>query len=192
MSLFPEVIERLTQVLRSSEEWLEFGRDLRAPISFPDVPFDLGMRWAEKGDLEAINALEGYVKEVAFLESSLESGDRCLIFEKEKFIEAFAWVTLKDYPLNIWHTLRLPPGYAYLVYIYVQPEYRNQKVGTCLLGCLMKALKELGFTTLIAGMYSDWEISLSLHSKHGFRLFRRYTERKLLRCISLPPRIQNC
>jgi ribosomal protein S18 acetylase RimI-like enzyme len=120
---------------------LELVRDLRAPIAFLNVPFDFGMRWAEKNDLETINALEGYVKETTFLESSLESGDFCLIFEKDDNIKAFAWVTFKDFPLNVWHTLRLPPGYSYLVYIYVQPEYRNQKVGTCLLGCLMKGLK---------------------------------------------------
>jgi hypothetical protein len=48
MSPFPEVIERLSHFLQSSEEWLELVRDLRAPIAFLNVPFDFGMRWAEK------------------------------------------------------------------------------------------------------------------------------------------------
>lgn len=184
-------IERLRRSLQSIEEWIELIRDLRRPISFLNVPFNFYMRWAEKDDLATINALEGYVKEVKVLESSLESGDCCLIFEKENIIEAFAWVTFKNYPLNIWHTIRLPPGYAYLVYIYVQPEYRNQMVGTCLLGCLMKALSEMGSIKLISGMYNDWEISLRLHYKHDFRILRKYTERRILKFVFLPPQKQD-
>jgi len=186
-----KTIERIGRSVQSSEEWIELIRDLRESVTFLGVPFDFRMRWAEKGDLKTINALEGYVKEVKILESSMENGDTCLVFEKDDIIEAFAWVTFRNYPLNIWHTLRLPTGHAYLVYIYVRPEYRNQKVGTCLLGCLIKALHERGYTNLISGMYNNWEISLRLHYKQGFKILRKYTERKILKFISFPPKKQN-
>lgn len=184
-----KTIRRSIQSLQSSEEWVELIRDLDAPIPELKLANEFQMRWAEKDDLQVINALEGYIKEATFLESSLDYGDRCLLFEKAGLICAFAWVTFKDYALNIWHTLRLPAGYAYLVYIYVRPEYRCQGVGSCLLCRLMKFLQILGLTKIISGMYRDWHISMRLHTKVGFRFYRVFTEKRIFRFVLLPPKV---
>ena len=85
--------------------------------------------------------------------------------------------------------MRLPLGFAYLVYIHVEPEYRRRGVGTYLLNCLMLSLREDGYRRLISGMYGDWESSIRLHVKSGFRICRKYTERRILRFFPYPPKV---
>ena len=95
--------------MQSCDEWLELIRDLDAPVPTGRQPAGLHMRWAHSGDLFAINALEGFVKETEFMEQSLRKGDRCLLLENDAGIRAFAWVTFRDFKLALWYTLKLPP-----------------------------------------------------------------------------------
>ncbi len=189
MASLREIFDGLSKARDPSVDWMELVRDLEAPIALRLPPCAFSMRWAEKADLLAIDAMQGFVKEIEALETGLERGDRCLLLERHGAICAFAWVTFRDVRLSLWHTLRLPPGFAYLVYIHVEPEYRRRGVATCLLGCLMLSLRESGCRRLVSGMYGDWESSIRLHVKCGFRICRRYTERRILRFFPYPPKV---
>ena len=190
MPPFGESIKRVARRMQTCEEWLELVRDLREPIRAGEPPQALHMRWAEKGDLFAINALEGFVKETDFMEASLRKGDRCLLLEDDGGIRAFAWVTFSDFKLALWYTLALPPGWAYLVYIFVHPQIGGRGVGSYLLGSLMAALRDRGCTRLVSGIYSNWHVSLRLHTAMGFRVRRRLTQCKVLNIFPLPPKME--
>jgi ribosomal protein S18 acetylase RimI-like enzyme len=189
MPILREILDGLSKTHDSSVDWMELVRDLEAQISIQPPAFDFSVRWAEKADLLAIDAMQGFVKEIEFMESALDRGDKCLLLERSAGIRAFAWVTFRDYRLSLWHTMRLPLGFAYLVYIHVEPEYRRRGVGTYLLNCLMLSLREDGYRRLISGMYGDWESSIRLHVKSGFRICRKYTERRILRFFPYPPKV---
>jgi GNAT superfamily N-acetyltransferase len=188
MSPFRESIKHIAQNLQHCEEWLEMARDLSEPIFLKKPGLDFQKRWAEKKDLFEINALEGFVKETDFMEDSLKKGDRCLLLERENRIGAFAWVTFRDYKLALWYTLELAPGWSYLVFILVHPAYRGQGIGSYLLGSLMQILRQEGYNMLVSGMYSNWESSIGLHKKMGFRIRRRLKQCKLLDILPLPPK----
>ena len=188
MAPFRETIKEIASGLKSCEEWLELVRELQEPILVPEPTPGVIQRWAGKDDLFAINALEGFVKETEFLEESLDRGDRCLILEHEEELCAFAWVTFCDYRLALWYTLKLPKGWSYLVFIYVHPSFRRQGLGKVLLGALMMWLRDSGYRALVAGMYSNWEASLRLHTTMGFRIRRRLTQCKLLHLLPYPPK----
>jgi len=185
---FRESLKRIAEGLQVCEEWLEMIRDLDEPIPIHKPPFEFSMRWAEKKDLFTINALEGFVKETQFMEESLKKGDRCLLLENEKGMVAFAWMTFRDFKLALWYTLKLTPDSSYLVYIFVHPAWENRGVGTYLLGSVMVALREQGCRWLFSGMYSNWETSIRLHRKMGFRILRRLTECKILNIFPLRPK----
>jgi len=189
MAPFRESIRRLAQNMQSCEEWLELARDLSEPIHPGKAPAGLYMRWARKEDLFSINALEGFVKETEFMEESLRKGDRCLLLEDDGTICAFAWVTFRDFRLALWYTLKLPPDWSYLVYIFVYPTYGRRGIASFLLGSLMEALRDRGVSRLVSGMYSNWEASIGLHRKMGFRVHRRLTQCKLLNIFPTPPSI---
>jgi ribosomal protein S18 acetylase RimI-like enzyme len=189
MAPFRESIRRIAQNMQSCEEWLELVRNLNEPIPPGKVPAGLHMRWARKEDLFTINALEGFVKETEFMEESLRKGDRCLLLEDDGTICAFAWVTFRDFRLALWYTLKLPPGWSYLVYIFVHPAYGRRGVASFLLGSLMEALRDRGGSRLVSGMYSNWEASIGLHRKMNFRVHRRLTQCKLLNIFPTPPSI---
>ena len=173
--------------MQTCEEWLELIRDLAEPITTGNAPVGLNLRWADKGDLFAINALEGFVKETEFMEASLRKGDRCLVLEDDGGICAFAWVTFRDFRLALWYTLKLAPDWSYLVYIFVHPAYARQGMAAYLLGTLMESLREGGYKRIISGMYSNWEASIGLHKKMGFRIHRRLTQCKILSILPTPP-----
>ena len=187
MAPFRESIRRIAQNMQSCEEWLELARDLSEPIHPGKAPAGLYMRWARKDDLFTINALEGFVKETEFMEESLRKGDRCLLLEDDGAMCAFAWVTFRDFKLALWYTLKLPPGWSYLVYIFVHPAYGRRGVASFLLGSLMEALRDRGGSRLVSGMYGNWEASLGLHRKMNFRVHRRLTQCKLLNIFPTPP-----
>ncbi|UCD80045.1 MAG: GNAT family N-acetyltransferase [Desulfobacterales bacterium] len=174
--------------MQSCEEWLELIRDLDEPVRSGKKSAGLHMRWARKDDLFAINALEGFVKETEFMEESLRKGDRCLLLEDDKGIRAFAWVTFRDFKLALWYTLKLPPGWSYLVYIFVHPAYSRQGVASHLLGSLMESLREMDCRRIVSGMYSNWEASIGLHKKMGFRIHRRLAQCKILNIFPTPPK----
>jgi ribosomal protein S18 acetylase RimI-like enzyme len=184
-----EILDGLSKTIDPSVDWMELVRDLEAQISIQPPALNFSMRWAEKADLLVLDSMQGFVKEIEFMESALDHGDRCLLLERSAGIGAFAWVTFRDYRLSLWHTMHLLPGFAYLVYIHVQPEYRRKGVGTYLLNRLMVSLREDGYRRLIAGMYGDWETSIRLHIKSGFRICRKYTERRILRFFPYPPKV---
>lgn len=188
MPPFSESIRRIASSMQTCEEWLELVRDLGEPIQIGRAPAGLGMRWADKADLFNINALEGFVKETEFMEASLRKGDRCLLMEQEGAICAFAWVTFRDFNLALWYTLKLPGGWSYLVYIYVDPAFGRQGVASYLLGSLMRALREMGCSRLVSGMYSNWEASIGLHRKMGFNIHRRLTQCKIMNILPMPPK----
>lgn len=188
MSPFRDSIRRIARSMQSCEEWLELIRDLDAPVPTGQAPAGLHMRWAHQGDLFAINALEGFVKETEFMEESLRKGDRCLLLEDETGICAFAWVTFRDFQLALWYTLELPPGWSYLVYIFVHPTRARQGVGSHLLGSLLASLREMGCRRIVSGMYSNWQASIGLHKKMGFRVHRRLAQCKILNIFPTPPR----
>ena len=100
---------------------------------------------------------------------------------------AFAWVTFRDFRLALWYTLKLPPGWSYLVYIFVHPTYGRRGIASFLLGSLMEALRDRGGSRLVSGMYSNWEVSMALHRKMGFFVHRRLTQCKLLIIFPTPP-----
>ena len=185
---FRESIRRIAQRLETCEEWLELARDLKAPIPVSKPPLEFTMRWADKQDLFAVNALQGFVDDPASMEGALRKGDRCLLLEQGGGIFAFAWVTFRDYGLALWYTLELQPGWSYLVYIFVHPEYGNKGVGAYLLGSLMKNLREQGCSRLVSGMYSNWEASFRLHTKMGFSVQRRLSQCKILNLFPVPPK----
>ena len=186
---FRESIKRVAQKMQTCEEWLELVRDLREPIHTGSLPAELDMRWADKGDLMAINALQGFVKETDFMEASLRKGDRCLVLEHEERICGFAWVTFSDFRLALWYTLKLPPGGSYLVYIFVHPEWAGRGIGSHLLGSLMKAVRDQGGSHMLSGMYSNWHASIRMHTKMGFEVQRRLTQCRLLNIFPTPPKV---
>ena len=188
MALFGESIRRIAQKMQACEEWIEMKRDLREPIDPGKPPVNLHMRWAEKGDLFAIAALEGFVKETGFMEESLRKGDRCLLLEEGKQLRAFAWATFRDFKMALWYTLKLPPGWSYLEYIFVHPAVAGQGVGSYLLGSLLMAVRDQGFSHMVAGMYSNWDVSIRLHTRMGFRDHRRLTQCKILNIFPIPPK----
>jgi GNAT superfamily N-acetyltransferase len=188
MSALDKIMARLSVANDDAPCWIELGRDLHAPITRLPLQIQLTRRWADDRDIEKIAMLEAFVKDIAVMSNALTSGDRCLLLERGGRIGAFAWITFRDYPLAIWHTLRLPPKAAYLVYIFVRPEFRRQGVGTYLLGCVMHHLQGAGYDMLISGMQTDWERSIRLHRKVGFKLRKRFIKRKLIRVIPVPPR----
>jgi len=188
MALFGESIKRIAQKMQSCEEWIEMVRDLREPIDPGKPPEGLRMRWAEKKDLFAITVLEGFVKETGFMEESLRKGDRCLLMEDEEEVRAFAWVTFRDFKMALWYTLKLPPGWSYLEYIFVHPAIAGKGVGSYLMGSLLSAVRDQGFSHMVSGMYSDWDVSIRLHRKMGFREHRRLTQCKILSIFPTPPR----
>ena len=185
---FRESIKQIAQKMQTCEEWLELVRDLEEPIRPGSLPAELHMRWAEKDDLMAINALQGFVKETDFMEASLAKGDRCLVLEQEGHICAFAWITVSDFKLALWYTLKLPPGWSYLVYIFVHPTLAGRGVGSSLLGSLMQAVRDQGGSHMLAGMYCNWHASIRMHTKMGFRVHRRLSQCRLLNIFPTPPK----
>lgn len=185
---FRESIRRIAQRLETCEEWLELVRDLKEPIPVSRPSLEFSMHWAVKQDLFAVNALQGFVDDPTTMERAIDKGDRCLLLEKDGRIFAFAWVTFRDYDLALWYTLKLQPGWSYLVYIFVHPEYGNKGVGAHLLGSLMKSLREQGYTRLVSGMYSNWDASFKLHTKMGFNVQRRLSQCKILNLFPVPPK----
>jgi GNAT superfamily N-acetyltransferase len=188
MAPFRESIRRIAERLETCEEWLELVRDLEEPIPLGKPSIECSIRWADKQDLFAVNALQGFVDEPGSMEDALDKGDRCLLLERDQRVFAFAWVTFKDYSLALWYTLKVQPGWSYLVYIFVHPEYGRRGVGAYLLGSLMTALREQGCTRLLSGMYSNWDASFTLHTKMGFRVQRRLSQCKLLNLFPVPPK----
>lgn len=189
MSRLREILDAISRPLNPSIDWMELVRDLVAPISIQAPEIDFSIRWAEKKDLLTIDAMQFFVKEVELMERDLELGDRCLLLEQLGRISAFAWVTFRNCRLGLWHMMCLPSGCAYLVYIYVQPEYRNKGVGTYLMNLLMHWLRENGYFKLISGTFGHWEIPIRLHIKSGFKICRQYTERRILRFFPYPPKV---
>lgn len=188
--IFAEALQRLARRLQTCEEWLEMVRDLARPISSGPPPERLRQRWAGAADLMAVNALEGFVKDTVFMEAALRKGDRCLLLESDDAIEAFAWVTFRDFRLAPWYTLKLSPGWCYLEYIFVHPAIGRRGVGSYLLGELMAAVRHQGATHMIAGMYATWEASIRLHTRLGFDLHRRLTQCRLLNIFPAPPKVE--
>ena len=188
MSALDKIMARLSVANDDAPCWIELGRDLHTPISLRPSQIHLTRRWADDRDIEKIALLEAFAKDIAVMAKALTYGDRCLLLERGGRIGAFAWITFRDYPLAIWHTLRLPPGAAYLVYIFVRPEFRRQGVGTYLLGCVMRYLQGAGYDMLISGMQTDWGSSLRLHRKAGFKVRKRFIRRKLMWVIPVPPK----
>jgi GNAT superfamily N-acetyltransferase len=155
-------------------------------LSEPSIAVTL--RWADKQDLFTINALQGFVDDPDAMERAMDKGDRCLLLEQDQKVCAFAWVTFRDYGLALWYTLKVQPGWSYLVYIFVHPEYGKQGIGAYLLGSLMKELREQGTHRLLSGLYSNWDASLRLHTKMGFRVQRRLSQCTLLHLFPVPPK----
>lgn len=184
-----EFIEGLCRKPARARDWIEMIRDLRSPICVQAPEMEFSMRWADEADMLVISAMQGFVKGEDFLDRSLEKGDRFLLLEHGGRICAFAWVAFRDYPLDLLHTLHLDPGAAYLVYIFVMPAFQRKGVGWYLLGCLMLRLRERGCHTLVSGMFEDWQVSIRLHLKSGFRITRRFQKRRILRIIPYPPKV---
>jgi GNAT superfamily N-acetyltransferase len=157
----------------------------------PPHDIQFSKRWAEDKDILRIAALEGFVKEIDFMARALEKGDVCLLLERGHTICAFAWVTFRDYRLDLWHTLHLLPGYAYLVYTFVRPQFQRKGVGYDLLCSMMTHLKEMGCENLISGMFASWKISIGLHCKAGFRINKTFIKRRFLRVLPYPPKQVN-
>ncbi len=189
MALFGESLRRIAQRMETCEEWVEMVRDLREPIPVVRPPAGLHLRRAESRDLFAINALEGFVKETDFMEASLRRGDICLLLENGDRIQSFAWVTFTDFKLALWYTLKLPPGSSYLIYIFVHPAWAGRGVGSYLLGELMRTVRDQGGIEMIAGMYRNWEASIRMHTKMGFRIHRTLSQCRLLNIFPTPPKV---
>jgi GNAT superfamily N-acetyltransferase len=188
MPTLRQILDSLSVNGDDSGNWLELVRDLSDPISIQPPEIKFSERWAEGHDILAIAAMEGFVKDIDFMKHALDNGDICLLLEHDDKICAFAWVTFRDYRLSLWHTLHLLPGYAYLVYIFVKPQFQGKGAGYYLLSCMMKHLQEMGCDRLISGMYANWHISINLHRKAGFRINKKFIKRRLLRFLPYPPK----
>jgi L-amino acid N-acyltransferase YncA len=70
----------------------------------------------------------------------------------------------------------------------VHPAYARQGIASYLLGSLMAALRDMGCRRIVSGMYSNWEASLGLHQKMGFRIHRRLAQCKILNIFPTPPK----
>lgn len=189
MANLHEFFESKAKPLCPSTDWMEMVLDLDAPFTSRTPDIDFASRWAVKKDVFTIAAMQFFVKEVELMEKDLELGDRCLLLEGFNKICAFAWVTFRDCRMGLWHMLHLPVGFAYLVYIHVQPEYRRLGVGTNLLKLLREELHESGYHKLISGTYAHWDIPMRFHLKAGFKIIRKYTERRLFRVFSYRPKV---
>jgi GNAT superfamily N-acetyltransferase len=187
MALFGQAMREFAERFSKCEEWIELSRDLREPIERCEPRVEGLLRWAEHRDLMTINALEGFVKETAFLEKALDKGDRCLIFEIREQIAGFAWVTFRNFKLAPWYTIELSPDRAYLEYIYVRPDFSRNNIASHLLERLMLSLRENERNILISGIFSDWDVSLKLHMKMGFKIRRRLKQCRMLNIFPLPP-----
>jgi hypothetical protein len=55
-----------------------------------------------------------------------------------------------------------------------------------LLGSMLEALSDMGCSRIISGMYSNWEASIGLHKKLGFRVHRRLDQCKILNIFPTP------
>jgi GNAT superfamily N-acetyltransferase len=188
MPTLRDILDSLSTLSDSAENWIEWDRDLREPIKTPPPGIEFTERWAQKKDIIVIAALEGFAKSIDFMRRSLKKGDQCLVLERENRICAFAWVTFRDYRLSFWRTLHLAPGYAYLVYIFVLPEFQRRGVGYYLLGSMMVQLRKLGCDHLISGTFEHWHKSVNLHRKAGFRIKRKFIKRRVLRILPCPPK----
>ena len=188
MPALRRIIEHLTVESDGDASWIELVRDLGEPITVQVPAITFSRRWADEGDIAEIAALEGFVKTIEVMANAFRHGDRCLLLDRGGRIGAFAWIAFRDYPLALWHTLRLPPKAAYLVYIFVRPEFRRRGVAAYLLGSVMGHLRTMGYERLISGMYDDWQASIDLHRKAGFRIQKKFIVRKLLRVIPVPPK----
>ena len=60
-------------------------------------------------------------------------------------------------------------------------------IATYLLGELMEYLRGEGYKRLISGMYGNWEASIGLHKKLGFRIHRRLSQCRILNILPTPP-----
>jgi GNAT superfamily N-acetyltransferase len=189
MAPLRQILESLSRGPERAVAWIELVRDLTAPIDVTAPAIEFSERWAESRDMLVLAALQGFVKGADFLDQALEKGDRFLLLERSGRIRAFAWATFRDYRLDLLQTLHLDPGVAYLVYIFVYPRFQGKGVGYYLLGRLMTHLRESGCHTLVSGMYEDWEISVGLHRKSGFRIKRKFLKRRLLGLSPCPPKI---
>ncbi len=187
MALFVQTMRELAERFSKCEEWIELSRDLREPIESCEPRVKGSLRWAETRDLMTINALEGFVKETRFMEEALYKGDRCLIFDVEGQIAGFAWGTFDDFKLAPWYTLELSPDRGYLEYIYVRFEFKRKNIASHLLERLMLSMRDDGKTTLISGIFGDWEESFNLHMKMGFKIRRRLKQCRMLNIFPLPP-----
>ena len=184
-----QFIEGLCCKPELAKDWIELVRDLKAPVCVENPVIEFSKRWADDKDMLVIGEMQGFVKGEDFLDRAIAGGDQFLLLERSGRICAFAWVTFRDYRLALLHTLRLDPGVAYLVYIFVLPEFQRKGVGHYLLGTLMQRLRDRGCHTLVSGMYEDWHISINLHLKSGFRMTRKFEKRKILRYIPYPPKV---
>lgn len=90
--------------------------------------------------------------------------------------------------MALWYTLNLPPGWSYLVYIFVHPTFAGRGIGSHLLRSLMEAVRDQGGSHMVAGMYSDWHASIHMHTRLGFRVQRRLTQCRLLNIFPTPPK----
>ena len=189
MAPLRQILESLTRGPQRAAAWIELVRDLGAPIALKAPALEFSERWAEPRDMLVLAALQGFVKGADFLDRAFARGDRFLLLERSGRICAFAWVTFRDYRLALLQTLRLAHGVAYLVYIFVFPKFQGKGVGCYLLGRLMQHLREMGCHTLVSGMYEDWEISVGLHLKSGFRIRRKFLKRRILAFIPCPPKV---
>jgi GNAT superfamily N-acetyltransferase len=187
MALFGQAMREFAERFSKCEEWIELSRDLHEPVEKCEPRVEGLLRWAERRDLMTINALEGFVKETRFMEEALYKGDRCLIFDVREEIAGFAWVTFQNFKLAPWYTLELSPDRAYLEYIYVREEFKRNNIASHLLERLMLSLREDGKTSLISGIFGDWEESINLHMKMGFRIRRRLKQCRMLNIFPLPP-----
>lgn len=59
------------------------------------------------------------------------------------------------------------------VSVYIGASHRGKGVGNTLMECLINSSEENQIWTLQAGIFPENEVSLTLHQKHGFRLFGR-------------------
>ena len=52
----------------------------------------------------------------------------------------------------------------------------------------MDDLRKQGCSRLLSGMYGNWDVSIRLHTKMGFRVHRRMSQCKILNIFPIPPK----
>jgi len=94
------------------------------------------------------------------------------LYELFQTPQSVYWIAQNDKQIiggcGIFPTKNLPSGYAELVKLYVQKEFRGQGVGEELMKKSIKSAKEMGFSHLYLESFPSFKSAIQLYNGLGF------------------------